>query len=873
MLRPFLHWGFKRQDWEADLDEQLRDHIERRTEHLVSTGMTRSEAERAARLEFGSREAHKEACRQAAGFQWLDEMRQDIVYALRILRRSPGFTTVALLSLALGIGANTVVFSVLNALLLRPLPIANPGRVYAVNHSGGPGESLPNYRDIRDRNSVFESLFAYRIAPLSVDAGGVAHRIWGYLVTGNYFESLGIQPAIGRFFGPAEDRVANASPYAVLSYSCWMNRFAGDPQIPGRVVRINGHPYTVLGVAPQGFHGTEVFYWSEIWLPMTMQPQIEGWSWLEERTTFNSWVAGRFKPGVTVDQAESNLEVLAGQLAREHRVNEGMRLTLSPPGMAGALGRGPARTFAGGVMLLALLVLVAACANLANLQASRAADRFRDLSIRLSIGAARSRIIRQLITESLVISCLGGASGCALALVLLGMLNRFRMPLDFPVQFDVSPDWRVFLFAVAAAVITGVLFGIAPARQAWKLDAAAGLKSNTAPAHHRRWAARDLLLTAQIAVCCILVTASVVAVRGLMRSFEMPLGFQPDGAAVLGYSLGLAGYSQQQGAAFEHRLREAAGQLPGVESAAYASSVPLSIDQSNTTVYPEGTTDFRPVNAHEAGYYQVSPGYFAAMGTRLVAGRDFSPADNDTSPPVAIVNRTFAVRLTGSPNAVGRRFVRGNRSIEIVGIVEDGKYTTLTERPKAALFLPIDQDYASTLVLIARARRSESEVAAELRQLLARQDPHLPAYGVGSLRQMLGFVYLPMHAAAIALGAFGILALMLSVTGIYGVAAYTVSRRVREIGIRMAIGARPGQVLRFVFGRTGILVAIGAAGGLTIGIAAAPVLSGVVYQASSQDPAVVGAVVAAMVGVAAVSVLAPAGRAIGIDPVRALRQD
>ena len=879
-LRPGELWGriaFLRRSrqFDAEMEEELQFHATMQADAYRADGAAAREAHYAAMRRLGNPTELKERSRDMWGWGWLEAFAQDTRYAFRVLRKSPAFTIVAGLSLALGIGANTVVFSVLNALVLKALPIADPARVYFVNNSGGPAQSFPNYRDIRDRNAVFESLFAYRIAMMSLDGERGAHRVWGYLVTGNYFASLGIKPALGRFFTPAEDAHPNASPYAVLSYACWRSRFDGDPQIAGKDIRINGHPYTVLGVAPRAYHGTEIFYWSDIWVPMTMQPQIEGHAWLEVRNTHNSWVAGRLKPGVTVGQAEANLGVIAAQLAHEYTSNEGMRLTLGVPGMKGSAGREPTRAFAGGVMLLAALVLLAACANLASLLAARMADRSRDLAIRVSIGAGGGRIVRQLLTESIWIAILGGTAGCAFAVVLLRLLSRWRAPLDFPVQFDVAPDWRVFLFACAAALATGLLSGIGPARHAWNAAPALHLKGTATPRSGQRWAARDILLPVQIALCCVLLTASLVAVRGLMRSFQTPLGFRPDGAAVVGYDVGLAGYNEEQGRLFEQRALQAVEHLPGVESAAYSSSVPLSIDQSNTTVYSESTTDFRPKNAHSTSHYYVSPGYFQTAGTRLLAGREFTPQDDPKSPLVAIVNQTFARRVTGAADATGRRFRRGPGGplFQIVAIVEDGKYETLTEVPKPAVCLPILQNYSSTIVLMARSRRPESDLAAEMREAVGRLDPTLAIYGVGSLHQMLGLVYLPMHAAVVALGAFGVLALMLSITGIYGLAAYTVSRRVREIGIRVAVGARPAQVLRLIFARTGVLVAVGAAAGLALGMAGASVLASIVYQASSRDPVVIGTAVLAISGVSLAAAVGPARRALRIDPVQALRHE
>lgn len=865
---------FRRSRIETELAREIELHVDALIKENMRSGMSEADARAMARREFGSADLMKERCRDARRVNLVSDAVRDLVYTWRQLRKAPVFALTAIVSLALGIGANTIVFSVLNSLILKPLPVPDPGRIQALNRSHSPANSFPDFRDIRERNAVFESLFGYRIMQAALGENGGASRVWGYLATGNYFESLGVKPALGRFFGPAEDAHLGASPYAVLSYECWKNRFAGAADIAGSTVRVNNAPYTVLGVAPPGFHGTEVFYWPEIWVPITMQAQIEGNPWLEHRNTMNLWVAGRLKPGITADRAEANLKSIAAQLAREHVEDEGMQLTLSEPGLAGSLLRNPTRAFGSAVMLLALLVLLAACANLAGLMTARAADRGRELAIRLSIGAGRGRLVRQLLTESLALAGAGAAAGWGAAVTLLRLLSRWRAPLDFPVQFDVNPDWRVFLFACAAAAITGVLFGIGPASRAWRVDANVNLKGDRGAAACGVWHSRDFLLPVQIAACCVLVTSSFAAARGLARSFETPLGFTPAGVAVAGYDLGLAQYEKTRGAAFQRQAFEAIRALPGVEAAAYSSSVPLSIDQSTTTVYPEATTEFRPKNGHRAIYYMVSPGYFHTVGTTILAGRDLTARDNASSPRVALVNRTLARRVTGSENAAGRRFRQGVKAVvEIVGVVEDGKYETLTEAPKAAVFFPIAQNYSSTSVVLARSRRPEADMAAEMRRAINRLDPGIAVYGAGALRGMLGLVYLPMHAAAIALGSFGVLALMLSLTGIHGLAAYTVSRRTREIGIRMAVGARPAQVLRCVFRRLAVLVGVGALAGIALGVAAGGLLASVVYSANSHDPATVLSAVLAIWVVALAAAFHPARRALGLDPLNALRHD
>ena len=525
MLRTLWNAFTRRKQWEQDLQDEMRDHIAQRTQHLIAAGVPEPKAERQARLEFGPAESYKERCREAHGLRWPAELLQDLRYGLWVLSHSRGFAAIAIISLALGVGANAVVFSAIHTLLVRPFPIPEPERIYSINRNHDPSNSFPNYREIRDHNQVFDGLFAYRIAPMSLENSGVAQRVWGYLVTGNYFDTLQVHPFLGRFFGPPEDLHENASPYAVLSYDCWRNRFGGDPGIAGKTVHINSGVYTVLGVAPQGFHGTEAFYWPEIWVPMMMQPRIEGRSWLNERNEYDAWIAGRLKHGITNQQADADLGLIAANLVRQYAGNEGIYLTVARAGFAGSTGRDPLQAFAGGVMLLAVLVLLAACANLASMVSARVADRHREFAIRLSIGAGRTRLLRQLLTESLLLSVLGGAAGFALAAGFLHFINQWRAPLDFPASFQIPADFRVFGFAFAVALVTGLVFGILPARAAWRTDPNEGLKGTQGNALSRRWALRDLLLTAQVAVCCLLVTSSFVALRGMVQSLRMPLGF------------------------------------------------------------------------------------------------------------------------------------------------------------------------------------------------------------------------------------------------------------------------------------------------------------------------------------------------------------
>jgi predicted permease len=866
-----------------DLEEQIRCHLRMEEQENLASGLPPDEARYAALRRFGNVTLAEEGSREMWSWNSMATLRQDFRYALRMLRRNPGFTAVAVLSLALGIGANALVFSVVSALLLRPLPVEHPELLAFVENQAhgevGTSQSFPNYRDLRDRNTTFAGLAGYRLAPMEMESASGASRIWGLLATGNYFDVLGVHPLMGRFFHQPDDLHPGASPYAVLSYNAWRGRFGADAGIVGKTVRINRLPYTVLGVAPPGFHGTELWYWPEVWVPMMMEPQIENYSgtgWLDNRSTWDTWVLGRLKPGVSRADAVANLNAIGTELAREYPDNnEGLQFKLATPGLAGDLVGGPARAFTLGVLALAILVLLAACANLASLLTARAADRQREIAIRLSIGAKRSRVVRQVLTETLVLSLAGGAAGYAVAFALAQALARWRAPMDFPIQFDVNPDWRVFLFAFAVSVVAGALFGCAPAWRASRTDANAVLKGGATTWGRTRLAFRDVLVVVQVALCFVLVAACLISLRGLQQSLKMHLGFEPQGVSVVAFDLGLAGYPEEKGRAFQQRVLDAVKQLPGVRSAAYSNSVPLSIDQSSTTVFPGDKPALRPSDGTPANFYQVSPGYFETTGTKLLAGRDFSADDGPNGRRVAIVNAAFGKRVLHAENAVGKYFRNGFQGslVEVVGVVENGKYTSLTESETPAFFWPMLQQYNATTTIEVRSSMPAADMVREMRTIVAGLDPELPLYGTGGLDEMLGLAFFPTRAAAIALSAFGVLAIMLAVTGIHGLVSYAVARRMREIGIRVAVGARPAQVLRLVFGRILTLLAIGSAIGLILALAAGQVLASIVYGASARDPEVLSAVVASIALLGLLSSWAPARRALRIDPMTALRYE
>jgi predicted permease len=638
---------------------------------------------------------------------------------------------------------------------------------------------------------------------------------------------------------------------------------------------LNKAPYIVVGVAPKGFTGTERWYQPQFCVPVQNQPQLDGSSWLEDRSNQNLWIIGRLRPGVTRTAAAANIHAIAGELAKEFPESDGnLGYRLTAPGLMGDILGGPARAFLWGVMLLAGLVLLAACANLGSLFAARAADRSRELAVRVAIGARRSRILRQLLTESVVLSLLGGLAGLLAALLLLTALNGWNPSSDFGGHLAIAPDAWVYGLAILLSLTTGIVFGAVPARQVWGTDPSQAMKSTSGSVTAGRgWSLRDALLLGQIAICSMLVISALVAARGLQRTLHARLGFRPANVTLATMNLELDGYSAETATPVQRRLLEAVAHLPGVTAAAYSNTVPLSVSQSITGIYSSETTDFSNRNEKfSANYYQISPGYFRAAGTRLLAGRDFTWQDGPTSPRVAIVNQTFARQLFGSEDAIGRHFHRGNTLIEIVGVVEDGKYLTIAEKPRAALFLPILASRNYETVLLVRAARSGPAMAAQVREAIRGVDASLPISSLGSWQDQLSTALLPAYAATAALGVFGGLAITLALTGIFGLAAFTVSRRMRELGIRVALGASRWQVLGAALRRPLVLLGIGSLAGVAAGMAGSRLMASIVYQATPGDPLVVTGVVVAMVGVGALATWIPARRVLAIDPIDVLRE-
>ncbi len=812
-------------------------------------------------------------------------MLTDIRVALRQLRKSPGFAITAVLTLALGIGANAIVFSVLNAIVLHPLNVPHSENLYMVQRvwqgvQPSPAQSYPDYVALRDQNHSFASMTTYDVqGGVGLDTGGGNPSVvWPYLVGSNYFDTLGIQPYLGRFFHASDEHGDNSIPTIVLNYDFWKSHFQGDPAAVGRTVQVNHHPYTIVGVAPQGFRGTELFFSPAFFIPMVEMSQIStGWNPLHERGAHYTWVVGHLKPGVTPQQATADLNTIAGSLAKEYpKEDAGLKFNLAKPGLAGdALGR-PARAFMLGLMLLAGLILLAACANLGSLFAARAADRSREIAVRVALGSRRSLIVRQLLTEALMISLAGGALGMFAGVAILRWLTSWNPIPGIPINVPVNPDATVYAIALLLALASGLFFGMVPVRQVLRSDPWQIIRAgSTGLGGMRRFTTRDVLLALQIAICAVLVTSSLVAVRGLVKSLHSNFGFDPRNALLAQADLGMAGITGDQQRIAEQKMLTAVAGIPGVTATGYADRLPLSVGGNDSCVFRDSDTDFRPTNCRaDVQQFDVSPGYLKAAATHLLAGRNLTLHDAKNAPMVAVINREFARTMFGSvQKALGSYYkIWSGTRVQVVGVVENGQYTSLTESQQPAQFFSFLQQPSGNVWLVVRSQRDIQETAAALRLTMRGLNPGLPVK-IETWDSEMSFVLFPARVATVALGVLGFLGAMLAVTGIFGMASYVVSRRMRELGIRVALGADRRRVLAAALGRAFRLLAIGSAAGIALGLLATRVLASIVYQATPKDPFVLGAVVLTMLAVGLIASWIPAQRALAIDPMILLRNE
>jgi predicted permease len=865
---------------EQEMEEELRFHLRMRTWDNIEHGMKPDEAELEARRRFGNVGRIKDLGRDIKGGGFMETLLQDLRYGARMLMKKPGFTFVAVLTLGLGIGANTAIFSLVNTILLRPLPIAQPEQVVTLNF-GVPGRGVfpligyPEYKDYRDRNQALAGLAAYSGATVSLSSNGINERILGSYVTGNYFSLLGVGASLGRVIAPEDDLTPGGHPVVMLTYQCWQQRFGADPQTIGRSVLINGRNYTVIGVAPPEFRGTELAATPELWFPMMMKPglEVDGGP-LKGRTSPVSTI-GRLKEGMSSAQAESALNLIAAQLAREYpEANKGKIVVLTPPGLFGAAMRGAVLNFTAVSMGVVALVLLLACTNLANLLLARASERHREIAIRLAIGAGRARVLRQLLTESMLLALLGSALGLALAYGAV-RLAWVKMPVLFGfTQIDLQIDWRVLVFTLVLSLLTGVLFGLLPGLQATRPDLIPALKNESTLGGYRRSRLRNVLVVAQMSLSLVLLLCAGLVLRGLLRAQQIDPGFNPEQAVEVSFDLGLQQYDRERGREFQRQALERVRSLPGLQAAALITRAPLTDNQLGKGVFIQGD---EPKTANQAPIVlttSISLDYFRTMETRLLQGRDFTAQDDAQSSPVAIVNETFARRFWPGENPIGKRFnFTTGKWIEIVGVAQNGKYSSPAEKPELFVYLPLAQNYESKATLIARGAGDPNLLTATIRKEIHGLDENLPLYDARTMVEHVDLPLAPARAAATALGGFGALALLLAAVGVFGVMSHAVTQRTREIGVRIALGADSKEIFKLIVGQGALLVGIGVGIGLGVAGLGTRLLANLLFGVSALDPLTFVGVTALLTATAFLACYLPAQRATKVDPMVVLRQE
>lgn len=812
---------------------------------------------------------------------------QDLRVARRQLVKNPLFTTVVVATLALAIGLNTAVFSALDALLLRPLPGARNASEIVQLYRSWPGggqnaygsSSIPHYEDVRNRSGdVFSGVALWSFTPFNIAATGTPHRVMGSLASANFFSVLGVVPAKGRFFVPAEDSGRLAHRVAVLSYSAWQSLFGGDQQIVGKHAVVNGHDYEIVGVAPREFRGIIPIITPALWVPLMQLDEARPGStnYWDTRGNNSFSVIARLKPGVTAAQARDRMNTLVTQLRAEHPDDYKTNgITVIPQSEAGIhpVIRSAEFGLSAAVMAVVVILLIVACLNVANLFLARARDRAREMAVRLSIGATRASLIRQLLVESLVFAAVSALAGLGIAQWAITLGNRITLPMNFDFNAGLSLSPTVLVFTIVVSVLAALTFGIAPALQATNPSLVPALKGE-APAGESRSRVRNGLIVAQMALSIVLLVSAGLFLRNLKAASQSDKGFNSTNVLVAEMDPGMQGYTRARAEAFYRDLTARMAAHPGVEAVGFAQWLPLSANESDTSPGVPGYTP-GPNENMSVQYGIVDPGYFAAMGIAVTSGRGFRVSDDTASQRVLMVNQQFVKKYLGGRDPLGTsiHFSRGRGDYTIVGVVPTGKYFGLGEPPTPFMYFAQAQRFDAGLTMVIRTTVPPETLIPALRDEVAALDPTLPLANVKTMDEFLGLALLPARLTGVVLGVFGLLGLVLAAIGIYGVMAYSVAQRTREIGIRVAIGAATGDVVG-LFMRQGFrLVAIGAVIGMVLAFAASRALGSVLYGGGQNDIVTFVAVPLVLIATAMMATWGPARRAAATDPLTALRQE
>lgn len=816
---------------------------------------------------------------------------QDIRYGTRMLFKSRAFTIVAVLSLALGIGANTTIFTLINTVLLQSLPVAEPAQLMSVfgtdeNNKGNQLDfapvSYPNYVDYRDQNDVFSGLLVFGGVGMSLSGTGEPEQINGLMVSGNYFDLLGVKAARGRTFLPEEDATPGTHPVIVLSHGLWQRRFGGDPSIVGKTLTFNNQGFTVIGITPPAFRGTFAIGAADFWVPMAMHDQVLTGTfrkWFNERRALLFNVIGRLKPGVTREQAQAALQTIGRRLEQEYpQANEKRNVMLVPLAQS-TIDPNQRDLFvrAGGLMTTVVgLVLLIACANVANLMLARSTARRKEIAIRAALGAGRLRIIRQLLTESVLLAVLGGAVGLFLAYWATELLWAFRPPFFNQNDLSLKLDGRVLAYTTLISLLTGIIFGLAPALQSTRTDLVTELKERSGPPKQtrQRFNLRNLLVVSQVALCLVALIGAGLFLRSLSNAQRLNPGFETEKLMVMSFDLGAQGYNETRGREFDKQVQARVEGIPGVHSAAVASNGPLNPGFLRS-VFIEGQEPPAGGRGILTLVTTVGTKYFETMGIPVLRGRDFGAADQETSVKVVVINEAFARRFWPGEEAIGKRFkfFGDDFQSEVVGVVRNSDSVNLGEDPRPLAYLPLSQSYAAFVTLIVRTDGDPKTVLATVRREVQALDPNLPLVAVSPISEVLDQVLWAPRMGAALLAVFGLLALVLAAVGIYGVLAYSVSQRTHEIGLRMALGAQRGDVLKMIVRQGMTLTLIGVVVGLAVAFLVTRFMESLLYGVAATDPLTFTGVSLVLAAVALLATFIPARRATRVDPMIALRHE